>query len=154
MSTVKTAADKHGGGYPGQQGGIQWLRRCGTSTDDMWDNGDGEMGCKDGNGMGKYQQGTTVNLRAYRCSRIMGMADKISGEDSGRQAWWRRCGTTGMDTGVEEMQDVNRRDVGPQIWKKGLEEQRRTSQILTGNNCRPKGVLLLRDNGYGIQDHW
>ena len=33
------------------------------------------------------------------------MTDKFSGEDSGRQEWWRRCRTTGMDTAVEEMWD-------------------------------------------------
>ena len=27
---------------------------CGTATDDMWDNGEGKMGCNDGNGLGKY----------------------------------------------------------------------------------------------------
>ena len=46
-----------------------------------------------------------------RC-RIMGTEYKVSGEDSGGQAWWRRCGTTGIDTAAEEMRDVNRRDVG------------------------------------------
>ena len=47
----------------------------------MWDDGDGELGCKDDGGLGKYLQGTTPNLKAYRCSDIMGMADKVSGED-------------------------------------------------------------------------
>ena len=46
-----------------------------------------------------------------RC-RIMGMVDKVSGEDGGGRARWQRCGTTGMDTEVEEMRDGNRRDVG------------------------------------------
>ena len=64
--------DIHGGG-----GDVGW------KTDDMWDEKYGEMGCKDGDGLGNYQQGTTANLRAHRCSGIMGMADNISGEDSG-----------------------------------------------------------------------
>ena len=101
----KKAADNHGGGDAGQQGWIQRQSICETATDDMWVNGDGEMVWKDGNGLGKYQQGTTDNPRAYRCSRIMGMEDKISGEDSGGQAWWRRCGTTCMDTVVKEIRD-------------------------------------------------
>ena len=79
------------------------------------------MGCKDGNGMGKYRQGMTANLRAYRRSGIMVMVDKISGVDSGGQALWRRCGTTGMDTTVEEMRDGNRRYLGQQRWRNGLE---------------------------------
>ena len=78
--------DKHGGGYAVQQGWIWRRRRCGTETVEMWDDGDGEMGCKDSDGLRKYRQGTTANLRAYRRSGIMGMADKISGEDSGGQA--------------------------------------------------------------------
>ena len=86
----------------------------------MWDYIDGEMGCKDGNGMGKYQQVTTANLRAYCRSGIMGMAGKISGEDSRGQAWCWRCGTTGMDTAVEEMRDGNRRDVGRWRWRNGF----------------------------------
>ena len=98
---MKTEEDKHGGGDAGQQGWIRQKRRCGMETDEMWDNGDGEMGCKDGDGLGKYLQGTTTNLRAYRHSGIMRMADTISGEDSIGQAWWRRCRTTGMDTAVE-----------------------------------------------------
>ena len=80
---MKTSADEHGGGYEGQQEWIRLWRRCGTATDEMWDYGDGEMCCKDGDGLEKYRQGTTANLRVYRCSGIMGMEDKISGEDSG-----------------------------------------------------------------------
>ena len=56
----------------------------------------------------------------WRCG-IMVMTDKVSGKDRGRQAQWRRCGTTGMDKAVEEMRDSNRRDVGQQIWQNGLE---------------------------------
>ena len=48
----------------------------------MWDNGYGEMGWKNGNRLGKHWQRTTTNLRAYRFSVILGMADKVSGEDS------------------------------------------------------------------------
>ena len=36
-----------------------------TATEEMWYDGDGEMGQKNGDGLGKYQQGTTTNLRAY-----------------------------------------------------------------------------------------
>ena len=78
----------------------------------MWDNGDGEMGRKDGTVLDKYGQRMTNNLRAYCRSRIMGMADKVSGEDSGGLAWWQRCGTIWIDTAAEEMRDVNIRDVG------------------------------------------
>ena len=50
---MKTASDEHGGGDAGQQGCI-WKRiRWGTATYEMWDNGDGEMGSKEGNGLGK-----------------------------------------------------------------------------------------------------
>ena len=82
-SAVKTAVDKHSGGDAGQQGWIQQRRICGTAKYEMWDDGYGKMGCKDGDILGKYRQGTTVKLRVFCCSRIMGMADKISGEDSG-----------------------------------------------------------------------
>ena len=51
---MKIAVDKHGGGDAGQQEWIWQWRRCGTATDEMWDNGDGEMGWKDGDGLGKY----------------------------------------------------------------------------------------------------
>ena len=47
----------------------------------------------------------------WRCG-IMEMEDKVSGEDSSGQAWWMRCGTTGMYTAAEEMWDGNIRDVG------------------------------------------
>ena len=67
---------------------------------------------KDGNGLRKYRQIKTANLRAYRHSRIMGMEIKVSGEDSGGRAWRRICRTTGIDTVVKEIQDDNRRDVG------------------------------------------
>ena len=78
----------------------------------MWDDGDGKMGWKDGNGLGKYIQGTTTKLSAYRCSGITGMTDKVSGKDRSGRERWQRCGTTEMDTMAEEMQDGNRRDVG------------------------------------------
>ena len=39
----------------------------------MWDDGYGKMGWKDGDGMGKYLQGTTTNLRAYSCSDNLGV---------------------------------------------------------------------------------
>ena len=69
---MKTAADDHGGVDAGQQVLMWRQRRCGTETEEMCDNRDGEMGWKDGNGLGKYLQGTTTNLRAYRCSNNLG----------------------------------------------------------------------------------
>ena len=51
---MKTSEDDHGGGDSGQHGWIQRRRIFGTATDEMWDDGDGEMGCKDGDGLGKY----------------------------------------------------------------------------------------------------
>ena len=69
----------------------------------------------------------------WRC-RIMGMSEKFSSEDSGRQKWWRRCRTTGMDTTAEDMREGNRRYVGRWRWRNGLEERQQTGQILTGNN--------------------
>ena len=62
---MKTAADDNGGGYAGQHRWIQRRRRCRTATEEMWDDRDGKMGWKDGDGLGKDQQGTTTNLRAY-----------------------------------------------------------------------------------------
>ena len=46
-------------------------------------------------------------LVCWRC-KIIGMADKVSGEDSGDQEWLRRCETIGMDTSADEMWDGNR----------------------------------------------
>ena len=69
------------------------------------------MGCKDGDGLGKYQQGKTTNMRAHHGSGIMRLADKVRSKDSGGQVRWHTCGTTGMDTAVEEMRDRNTRDV-------------------------------------------
>ena len=115
--------DKHGGGDGGQQGLIRWHRRCGTATEDIWDDGDGGMGCKDGDRLGKYQQGTTTNLRGYCRFGIMGMADKFSGEESGGRAQWRRFGITGIETAAEDTRDGNRRDVGQRRWQNGSEER-------------------------------
>ena len=123
---MKTTADKHGDVYAGGKGCIWRWRICGTATDDMWDDNDGKMGCKDGDVLGKYQQGITANLRAYRCSGIIVIVHNISGEDSFGRAWWRRCGKTRMDTTVEEMRYGNRRDVGRLIWQNRLKEQQRT----------------------------
>ena len=69
---MKTAADDHGGRDAVQQVLIRWQRRCGTATEEMWDDGDGEMGSKNDNGLGKYRQGTTTKLRAYRRSYKLG----------------------------------------------------------------------------------
>ena len=46
-----------------------------------------------------------------RCG-LTRMANKVSGKDRGRQALWRRCGTTGMDKEAEKLRDGNRKDVG------------------------------------------
>ena len=46
---------------------------------------------------------------------IMGMAEKVRGEDSSGRELWRRCGTTGMYTAAEEMQDRKIRYVGRHI---------------------------------------
>ena len=73
---------------------------------------------------------------------IMGMADKVSGKDSGGRAWWRICVATWMDTVVDEKQDVNIRYVGWRRWKNGLEEWQWNGQISTGNNYQPEGVSL------------
>ena len=51
---VNTAADEHGGVDVGQQGWIWWQRICGAATEEIWDDGDGEMGWKHGDGLGKY----------------------------------------------------------------------------------------------------
>ena len=131
---MKKAVDEHGGGDAGHQVWIWQRRRCGTTKDEMWDDGNGEMGWKDGNKLVKYRQGMTTNLRAYRRSGIMGMADRVSSEYSNGQAWWRRCGTTGIYTAAEEMRDGNRRDVGRRRCRNGLEEWRRTGKISKGNN--------------------
>ena len=40
---MNIAADKNGDEYAGQQGWIRRRRRCGTETDDMWDDGYGEL---------------------------------------------------------------------------------------------------------------
>ena len=54
---VKIAVDDHGGGDAGQHICIQRRRRYGMAIEEMWDNRDGEMGWKDGNGLGKYKTG-------------------------------------------------------------------------------------------------
>ena len=118
---MKTASEEHSGGDAGQKRWIRRRRRCGTETEEIWDDGDGEMGWKGGDKLGIYRQGTATNLRAYCRSGIMGMADNVSGEDSGGQTRWRRCGTIGMDTEAENMRDGNRRYVGRRRWKNGLE---------------------------------
>ena len=70
---MKKAAYDRGGGDAGQKGWIRRQRRCGTATEEMWDNGDGEMGWKEGGGLGKYRQGANTNLRAYRRSDNLGV---------------------------------------------------------------------------------
>ena len=51
---MKIETDEHGGGDTGQQVWIRRRRRCGMATEEMWDDGDGEMGWKDGDGKGKH----------------------------------------------------------------------------------------------------
>ena len=58
----------------------------------------------------------------WRCG-IMGMADKVSGEESGGRERWRRCGAIGIDKAAEEMRDGNRIDVGQRRWQNVLEGQ-------------------------------
>ena len=70
---MKTAVDEHGGVDAGQQVWIHRWRRFGTATEEIWYDGDGEMGWKNGDGLGKYRQGTTTNLRAYRRSDNLGV---------------------------------------------------------------------------------
>ena len=78
-----------------------------------------------------------------RCG-LTRMANKVSGKDRGRQALWRRCGTTGMDTEAEKLRDGNRKDVGRHGWMvNGLEERQWTGQILKRNDYQTEGVLLL-----------
>ena len=87
---MKIAADMHGGGDAGQQGWIWWRRRCGTATEEMCHDGDGEMGRKNSDKLGKYQQGTTTNLIKYRRSDNLGMMETAElHDDSGRI--WRLC---------------------------------------------------------------
>ena len=50
-------------------------KRCGTTTEDMWDDGDGKVGWNNGYGLGKYKQGTTTNLRAYCHFDNLGVGD-------------------------------------------------------------------------------
>ena len=47
----------------------------------MWDDRYGEMGWKDGDGLGKYQQVTTTNLRAYLLSNnlVVGVTADLHG---------------------------------------------------------------------------
>ena len=65
-------------------------------------------------------------MRAYRCSVMMRMPDKVGVEYNGGLERWRICDTTVIDTAVEEMRDGNRKDVGRWRWKNGLEERRQT----------------------------
>ena len=72
---MKKVADEHSGRYEGQQGWIRRWRRYGAATEEMWDNGDGQMGWKYSDGIDKFIQGTTTNLRAYRCSNKLGLGE-------------------------------------------------------------------------------
>ena len=47
-------------------------------------------------------------IRTATYTQELGMADKVSSEDRGGRARWRRFRTTWMDTAAEEMWDGNR----------------------------------------------
>ena len=51
---MNTVEDKHGGGDVREQGWIRRWSRFGTATNEIWDDGDGKMGWKDNDGLGKY----------------------------------------------------------------------------------------------------
>ena len=51
---MKTVMYDHIGGDAGKTGWIRRRRRCGTATEEVWDDGDGEMVFKDGDGLGEY----------------------------------------------------------------------------------------------------
>ena len=82
-------------------------------------------------------------IRTATETREVGMEEKVSGEDSGGRAKWRRCRITGMDTAAEEMWDGNRGDVEQWIWRNGLEGRRRTRQTSKGNDYQTEGILSL-----------
>ena len=44
------------------------------------------------------QRRRRTTMEAWCRCRIIGMVEKVSGEDSGRRSQWRRCGTAGMYT--------------------------------------------------------
>ena len=61
-----------------------------TAIKEMWDDRDGEMGWNNGDRLGKYQQGKTTKLRAYRHSNNLGVrATTDLNVDLGRI--WRLC---------------------------------------------------------------
>ena len=72
---MKTALDKHGGRDVGQQVFIWRWRIYRMAIEEMWEDVYGKMGWKNGDGLGKYQQGKTTNLRAYRCSNNLGVRE-------------------------------------------------------------------------------
>ena len=76
------------------------------------------------------------------------MTDKVRNEDSGGRARWRRCGTTGMDTAVEEMRYGKRRNVGQQKWRNGLDERRRTGKYQQGTTTNLRAYC--RSNNLGV----
>ena len=89
-SEVKTALEEHGGRDAGQQEWIWRWRRCGIARDNMWGDGDGEMGWKNGNRLGKYRQGTTTNLKEYRRSDNLGV--RATTDLHGNLGYiWRLC---------------------------------------------------------------
>ena len=64
--------------------------RYGTETGDMWDNRYSEMSWKNGDGMGKYCQGKTTNLKAYCVSYNVGVG--ATADLQGRSGCiWRLC---------------------------------------------------------------
>ena len=87
---MKTAAEDNGGGDAGKYEWIRRQMRYGTATEEMWDDVDDEMGWKNGDGLGKYRQGTTTKLRVYRRSDnlCLGATTDLHG-NLGRI--WRLC---------------------------------------------------------------
>ena len=51
---MKTVVDKHGGGHVVQYEWIWRRSRFGPATDEIKNDGDGEIVWKDGDGLGKY----------------------------------------------------------------------------------------------------
>ena len=54
----------------------------------------------------QHRRGRITMEARFMCG-IIGTADEVGGEYSGGRARWRRCGTTGMYTAVEEMWNGN-----------------------------------------------
>ena len=70
-------------GYGGGGDAVRQQKICGMT--DM-----AKMGWKDGNKIGKYQQVTATNLRAYRCSDKLGVGATANLNDT-LGCIWRLC---------------------------------------------------------------